>query len=526
MARFGRFFGQAASNSAGFAIGSAVHPTLRPLTQELANETWGRFPFVPLTPEQAAAAVERGEMLYGDAEDEAKLSGINSKRFKLIERLAGLAPSTEQALALRRRGAITKDELHRALVQGNVRSEWADALVKLSEQLLSSGELANMVVQGILSQGAAAELAALNGVSAENFDRLVKVTGSPIGGHEALDLWNRGDIAEADVDRALRQSHLKPEWVDPFKKLARYLPTVSDLVRFAVREVFTPVIRTQYGLDQEFPQVFAERTAERGLSEEDAAAYWAAHWELPSITQGYRMRWRGIIDDAGLDTLLRTKDVMPFWREKLKQAANLVPGRIDLRRFYTAGVITEAQVYEGYLKLGYTPEVARWQTDFAKRGSAATAKDATASNLRAEYEGLHITRPELLTRLEALGYSHAEAEDLADLGDYARVKKYRDAVMVAVYKAYVGHELQSAEARAKLIEDRITPDAADELLKLWALELSISRKTLTDAQVVAAYRRTTLSAADATAELVSRGFTPEDAALRLGIGSPPVTPGV
>lgn len=523
MARFGRFFGNAASNSAGFAIGSAVHPTLRPLTQELANETWGRFPFVPLTPEQAAAAVERGEMLYPEARDEAKLSGINQERFRVIERLAGLAPSTEQLLALRRRHAIDAGRLHDGLVQGNVRSEWADELMKLSEQLLSSGELANMVVQGVLEQPVAAGLAALVGVSAENFDRMVKVTGSPIGGHEALDLWNRKDIEEGDVDRALRQSHLKPEWVEPFKKLRRVLPSVSDLVRFAVREVFSKDIRDQYGLDDDFPPVFAERAAERGLSEEDAKAYWAAHWELPSITQGYHMLWRKIIEPKDLETLLRTKDVMPFWRQKLQDAAYLVPGRIDLRRFLAAKVINETEVFEGYKALGYNDKHARWQTDFAKATLHGAAKEATASNLRAEFEGLFISRAELISGLRALGYDAHDAEMLADLGDAARVKKWRDEYVTAIEKAFLSHSLQEAEARADLGKAGISPEAIDHAITLWALQLGVARKGLTPAQIARAYQRTTLKLAPALDALADLGYTPEAAQALLGLAAPLLT---
>lgn len=523
MAIFRRFFGNAASNAAGYAIGSAVHPTLRPLTQEVVNETWQLHPNVPLTPEQAAAAVERGEMSYADAADEGKRSGLNADRFRIVERLAGLAPSTEQLLSLRRRGAINDDRLHKGLIQGNVRSEWSDALMKLSEQLLSSGELANMVVQGVLTEPAASELAGLVGIAPDNFHRLVQVAGSPIGGHEALDLWNRGDIAETDVDRALRQSHLKPEWITPFKALRRYLPSVSDYVRFAVREVFSPDIRRQYGLDDDFPQQFADLAAQRGLEVDDAHAYWAAHWELPSIEQGYRMRWRGIIDDGQLDTLLRTKDVMPFWRGKLKDVANLVPGRIDLRRFYSAGLISEQEVFAGYKALGYNDQHARWQTDFAKRGSNATAKEATAANLRAEYEGLFIDRATLLAGLADLGYSDHDASMLADLGDAARVKKYRDAVVTATYKAYLAHDILPARARVLLGEVGIGEEAATELLRLWDAELSVARKLLTPAQIASRFRRATLNRDQALTELEDQGYTPDDAAALLGLAAPILT---
>lgn len=520
MSLFRRFFGNAASNSAGFAIGAAVHPTLRPLTQELANETWVRFPNIPLTPEQAAAAVERGEMLYAAAEDEAALTGTNAKRFKIIERLAGLAPSTEQLLTMRRRGAIDAKRMQKGFIQGNVRSEWADALAALAEVLLTPGEIARLTALDFITTDQGKALAAQIGVEPVNFDRLVQLAGDSPATDRLLTLWNRGEISETDVNRGLQQSGLRSEWFSAIKALRKHLPSPSDAIRFSVKDVFDTQVRARFGLDADFPQSFLPLAAQLGIDEEQARWYWAAHWRNVSPTQLYRMLHRGEITDDDLDAGLKVADYSPFWRDKLKQIAYLVPGRIDLRRFYAAGIITEDEVFAGYKKLGYTDQVARWQTDFAKKGVSSTAKDLTAANLRAEYEGSFIDRAALLDGLDKLGYDHAEAQMYANLGDAARVKKYREAVITAIYKAYLAHELRAAEAKAKLTENGIASEAQDELLRLWNLELSVSRKQLTPTQITASYRRGTISAQDAVAELELRGYTTIDAHRLLDLALP------
>jgi hypothetical protein len=61
VAIWSRFFGNAASSAAGFGIGAAVSPALRPITQEVANQTWQQYPNRPLSAQDAAEAVVRDD---------------------------------------------------------------------------------------------------------------------------------------------------------------------------------------------------------------------------------------------------------------------------------------------------------------------------------------------------------------------------------------------------------------------------------------------------------------------------------
>jgi hypothetical protein len=474
-----------------------------------------RLRLVLLTPEQAAAAVERGELTYAEAQAIASQQGVDADAFKVLERLAGLAPAPEQLLDMFRRGAIDAARLRRGLVQGNVRSEWSDALVKLAEHLLSTGELANMVVQGILTQAEAEPLAEITGTSADNFGRLVQLAGSPIGGHDALNLWLRGEITEADVDRALRQSHLKPEWVAAFKALRKHLPSASDAIRFAVKDVFDRATVDEFGLDQDFPDAFLPLAAQLGIEPEQAKWYWAAHWRNVSPTQLYRMLWRGEITPAQLDKGLKVADYSPFWRDKLRNIAYLVPGRIDLRRFYSAGIIDEQQVFDGYKHLGYTDEVARWQTDFAKRGTASTTKDLTVAQLNSEYQGGHLERDDYLARVAALGYSQLEAQQLADLADDKRVARARDQFTARIHTQYVGHKIDLATATAALDDAKIAPRACDLMLAEWQNEREVNVARLTPPQLKGLYKKSVLPEDRVLAELQDRGYSADEAGLFL-----------
>lgn len=519
MAILRRFGTNTVSVAAGTAVGNVTSDALLPILQDLINTTWAAHQSLPLTPEQAAAAVERGEMSYAEAEAESRLSGIRASRFRVLERLAGLAPSTDQLVSLRRRGLIDEARMRKGFVQGNVRSEWSDVLAGLAEQLLSTSELANMVVQNVMPESEATAAAEQVGIKPENFARLVRLSGNPIAPTEALTLWNRGEIEEADVDRALRQSRLKPEWIEQFKKLRKHWPSPSDAIRFAVKDVFSPDVRARFGLDDDFPDSFLKLAGQLGIDREQAEWYWAAHWRNVSPTQLYRMLHRGEITDADLDAGLKVADYSPFWRGKLKNIAYLVPGRIDLRRFYAEKIITEAEVFDGYKRLGYNDVDARRQADFAVKFAKGTAKEATATDYLTLYAGGHLSRGELQAALRELGYDDDDANRKADVLDARRAASAHSTAITGIHAAFKRHDATGNEVDAALTKLGVAEWARSAMIEAWTVERDLARPELTQAQIVGAYRRAVITREQALADLANLGFDPDDAGALLDTGA-------
>ncbi|MEM2990153.1 MAG: hypothetical protein QXQ02_03110, partial [Halobacteria archaeon] len=104
--------------------------------------------------------------------------------------------------------------------------------------------------------------------------------------------WRRGIIDENTLNTYLSYHQLNDEQIEVLKLVSEYFPTPSDLIRFAVREVYTPEIAEQYGLYQDIPPEYINEAYKAGLPEEQAKRYWAAHWELPSMTEGFAMLHR------------------------------------------------------------------------------------------------------------------------------------------------------------------------------------------------------------------------------------------
>jgi hypothetical protein len=230
----------------------------------------------------------------------------------------------------------------------------------------------------------------------------------------------RKDPQLSDLDRQLRKIGIHPDYHALYKELAYQIPPIADIITMAVREAFTPDIAARFGQYEGLPSAFVEWVGKKGLSREWAERYWAAHWSLPSPQQGFEMLQRGVITRDDLYLLLRALDIMPFWRDKLIQISYNPLTRVDIRRMYALGVLSETEVNKAYQDIGYNTENAARLTLFTvklteqakERAEAAKAKAAvekgatwtTAQTLSFVKKGL-IDRDRAEQELVILGYS-------------------------------------------------------------------------------------------------------------------------
>lgn len=184
------------------------------------------------------------------------------------------------------------------------------------------------------------------------------------------------------------------------------MPNVQDMVRFAVREAFTPDIVKKFQLDEDLPKEFTEAAKLTGLSEDWSKMFWRAHWELPSIQQGYEMYHRKIISLDELKLLLKTQDVMPFWRDKLIQIAHVVPTRVDARRMYAHGIYDENDLIALYRKLGYAAVDAVSMAKLAVAMATEDERELTKADVLKFYGERAISAATAKDYLKQLGYDN------------------------------------------------------------------------------------------------------------------------
>lgn len=300
--------------------------TKGPITPELLRSFWGEgwSRFVPST-------------------------GLGSKAFFALMALGGTLAFVVNAASIQ--ASVLQQDL--ALSYPWIRAHPADAAVGWR--------------RGAIDRDKARELVQRHGFDHQSAELMLDNTAALPTDTDLLASWLRGDLTEEGLDQAFFQRGYSPGHAGNLKRLARVIPPVQDLITMAVREVFTPEIAQRFGQFEDFPEAFKAWAEKHGLSEEWARNYWAAHWRLPSAEQGFEMLHRGVVGEGDLDILLRSLDVMPFWREGLKRIAFNPFTRVDIRRMHQLGILDEAAVHRAHLDIGYDEEKARALTEFTIR---------------------------------------------------------------------------------------------------------------------------------------------------------------
>jgi len=406
-----------------------------------------RIPFAELTD-----LYRRGHITETLLRDRIKLLGFDDLDVEMLINLITRLPDISSSVIAFFRGTIDRDKLDEIAKQNGITQEFLDILISANRRLIELGDIRSIYYR----------------------------TGKS-------DTW---------LEEQLKKVGYSDDNIKDLKSIFPYFPAVPDLIRFAVREVYSPEIVEKYGQMEDLPSKFLEEAKKAGLPEDQAKNYWAAHWELPSAGQGFEMLHRGVITYEELKTLLRTLDVMPYWRDKLIEIAYSPLTRVDVRRMYNLGILNEDQVYNAYKAIGYNDENAKYMTQFTIAYYQQADKNLTRSNIQDGYKRKYFSRDEAITLLKEIGYDEDEAEFYLSKIDYdEEMEKKKDLLKLleSAYKkdVYTDNEviemLSNEGFQATEIDYHLTkwtvskkvktakPDKSE--LKSWLAKKIVSRET-------------------------------------------------
>jgi len=326
-------------------------------------------------------------------------------------------------------------------------------------------------------------------------------------------LYLRGEIDEQTHDKLLASHGFPDEHIAYAKKLYEIIPPVSDIITMAVREAFSPEIAERFGQYEDFPEEFAEWAAKQGLSREWAERYWAAHWALPSVMQGYEMLHRGIIDEEELKMLMRALDIMPFWRDKLIQMSYSPFTRVDVRRMYRDGVIDREDVKRTYLDLGYDDWHAEKLTEWTITESLSEERKLCRSLIEGLYRRRIFTREEAKEALIAVKYREEVAEAILAKVDYDIEYQYKNRIISAVKKQYLRGIIDENQAITKLGRANLLATEIEQLIYEWQLEKEAQVRWLTPGEIKSLARKKIISHSTFIDKMTQIGYTRDDAEL-------------
>lgn len=289
-----------------------------------------------------------------------------------------------------------------------------------------------------------------------------------------------------------------------------YYPSASDLIRFAVREVFSNDIIAKYRTDEDYPNELTGYLAKAGLKEDWAHAYWREHWILPSPQQGFEMMHRKLITEADMSTLLRTLDIMPYWRDKIIKMSYNIPARVDVRRIYQLGLKDKAWVYEQYEKEGYSPDDAEALTAFAVRGASETEKDLTKAEVVDGYKRAMLTKEETMTFLTNMGYDADESAFLLSKVDMDNAKEAQDQELNIIKVKYQKGAITRDDAYAALNKLNLKSTELDYYLMLWYKEKQANVKLPSKADLAKFIHYMIITKEEYAASMLDMGYKQED----------------
>ncbi|KKM23492.1 hypothetical protein LCGC14_1614620 [marine sediment metagenome] len=334
----------------------------------------------------------------------------------------------------------------------------------------------------------------------------------------------RKDPSLSTLPQELTKIGIHPQYTDVYKTLAYQIPPIADIITMAVREAFSPAIATKFGQYEDFPTELQEWAGKKGLSKEWAERYWAAHWSLPSVQQGFEMLHRGKIDISELNMLLRAQDVMPFWRDKLTAIAYRPLTRVDVRRMYKEGVLDEREVFESYLEQGYDDQNAERMAEFTVKQTLTSLSKFTSSDIIKAFSTRMIDRGTSIQLLRDIGIRNDDANYIISTAEYKKQWEFTDEQIKGIRNLYKKRIYDENTARDNLSKLNLPSEQIDVLMQQWFYDkVDELDATWSTAQTLKFLRRGIISADRARHELYLIGYTQDriDVYLRDSIWKPP-----
>jgi len=320
-------------------------------------------------------------------------------------------------------------------------------------------------------------------------------------------MYWRKEWSPERIRNELYRRGYRDDTIFAWAKARQLIPSYGDLISIAVREGFDDAVAQQFGYDEAFPIEAAEWAEKQGLAPEWFRRMWRAHWRLPSTTQGYEMYHRGIISRDELELLLRASDIPSFWREKLIEMSRRIVTRVDVRRMYSLGVISEEDVYKEYIKQGYSEEDAEKLTLWTIAEYSENARDLTKSDILAMYREGILNSEEAREFLSILRYSDYIIDLLLMREDLKAQREYENDIINAVKKLYTYHRIDRNDAYARLAKLDMPATYIDRTLELWRIERESRIKEVTKTDLKSLYRAGLIDDQTLEQELKEMGYS-------------------
>ena len=399
-----------------------------------------------------------------------------------------------------------------------------------------------------------------NGISADEFTCMIQANGSYPSWWQRIAQANRTRISNEQIIQLDRRKVIGPEAAysmlrgngvlnEADAKLmytaSEALPTVSDIVRFMVRDADDNEVAARYGtdaaLDTKYGKQLQSWAKGQGITDQVMQYYWRSHWEIPSNTALFEMYHRlrpaktgqgltgGItVSRDDIKDALVVNDVLPFWAERLMEISFKPLTRTDAQRAYFIDAIDENELKDSYLDLGYNEDNAdrlvRFTNQLKGKRKQATGGTEKATSVLKYYKNFLLSDVEASARLRNGGLSEKAASDAMQIASKQRSNDSQLACIKGVHSKYKRFIYGDNEARQDLIAIGVPIENIDKLVANWNCERGNKPKELSAAQVCKAYKNELIDEMEYIRRLQAIGYGRDEAGIIFELCTRPPSP--
>ncbi len=373
-------------------------------------------------------------------------------------------------------------------------------------------EVIDMKLRGKMTQAEYELYVGMAGWSKDWADRFFDMKTPILPSNIAFDLSHRDPEKYAGFVADLPKLGLSDTQIEALYTLSFHVPGVQDIIRYVVKEAYDEGTVAEFGQDNEYPGSAEADARKAGVLPEQLKLEWRSHWDLPGVSQGYEMMHRGEISPEQLARLLKARDVMPFWRDKLTAISWALPGRIETRMMALYGLIDKAGVVKLLEKDGLAEEYRNMVADMnIVRG--------IKSDLQVRYTNGWINAQELQSEIDAQNLLPAIAvqlyKSIVKNASAKRTATQKDLTLAQIEKGVKKGKLTRTEAKTLIVDIGYDLLEATFLLDVDVPEddtdAAVKRRDLTKADVLKGLETHTISRSLAVSTLVSLRYTAADA---------------
>ncbi len=381
---------------------------------------------------------------------------------------------TSNALALAKRGELSREQVQEELTVQGLSESRVDALLALTRELPDTGRVLSLFARRWIDDiNAKAMLAAL-GWQSSDIELLLNSAQTELGSDTLLELVRRGLLKEDEAAVALERQGMRQFDAGVYLASRWRLLGLADVITLTDRALSAGAGKSFPTLAQEPPAELSAFASKLGIDAESARVLWSNHWRLLTPELSVQAYFRGYINADQLDTALAQASIPPELRQNyIDLQRPLIPFR-SITTLMGQGIVSDQDALAILRSRGFSDRDANWLVQIQRAGSAPSQAKAaselhglTKQTVLQLYEAGTATRDEARAQLLELGLAEHAADAELSLHDVRTSHAERMAEIDDVI----------AQARAGLMP---VQDAEGQLaaLNLTAAELARARGKL------------------------------------------------